>query len=206
MTEPGFYPATSMPDPDWWQALWPAPATVLTALGIEPGTERVVDLCCGDGLFTLPLAERVKQVIAIDLDPAMVERARTRLAGLSNCAFRPGDAYDIAALAGAPADVVLIANTFHGVPDKERLARAVASALRHGGRFIIVNWHRRPREETTVLGEPRGPRTELRMTPEEVAAVVEPAGYERTRVVELPPYHYGAILTRRRHVPAHLED
>jgi SAM-dependent methyltransferase len=197
MTQPGFYPATSMPDPDWWQALWPAPAEVLTALGIESGTERVVDLCCGDGLFTRPLADRVKQVVAIDLDPEMIERTRTRLAGLGNCDFRAGDAYDIATLAGAPADVVLIANTFHGVPDKDRLSRAVASALRPGGRFIVVNWYRRPREETTVLGQPRGPRTELRMEPDEVAAVVEPAGFERMRVVALPPYHYGAILTRR---------
>jgi SAM-dependent methyltransferase len=197
MTQSGFYPATSMPDPDWWQALWPVPAEVLTALGIEPGTGRVVDLCCGDGLFTLPLAERARHVVAIDLDPAMIERARMRLGDLTNCDFRLGDAYDIAALAAAPADVVLIANTFHGVPDKERLSRAVARALRPGGQFIIVNWHRRPREETTVLGQPRGPRTELRMTPDEVAAIVVPAGFEQTRLVELPPYHYGAILTRR---------
>jgi SAM-dependent methyltransferase len=197
VNQPEIYPATSMPDADWWQALWPQPVEVLTALGIAPGTERVVDLCCGDGLFTLPLAERAKHVVAIDLDPAMIEQARTRLAGLSNCSFRQGDAYDIAALAGAPADAVLIANTFHGVPDKDRLSRAVASALRPGGRFIIVNWYRRPREETTVLGQPRGPRTELRMEPDEVAAVVVPAGFELARLVELPPYHYGAVLTRR---------
>jgi SAM-dependent methyltransferase len=197
MTEAGFYPATSMPDPDWWQALWPAPADVLAAVGIAGGTERVVDLCCGDGLFTLPLAERAKHLVAIDLDPEMIERARARLAGAANCDFRVGDAYDIAALAGAPADVVLIANTFHGVPDKDRLARAVARALRPGGRFIVVNWHRRPREETMVLGQPRGPRTEMRMEPDEVAAIVEPAGFELSRVVELPPYHYGAVLTCR---------
>jgi SAM-dependent methyltransferase len=197
MTQSGFYPATSMPDPDWWQALWPAPADVLTTIGIERGIKRAVDLCCGDGLFTVPLAERAQHVVAIDLDAAMIERARARLAGIANCDFRLGDAYDIAALAGAPADVVLIANTFHGVPDKDRLSRAVASALRQGGAFVVVNWHRRPREETTVLGQPRGPRTEMRMTPDELAAVVEPAGFERTRVVEVPPYHYGTVLTRR---------
>ena len=30
--------------------------------------------------------------------------------------------------------------------------------------FAIVNWHKRPREETPILGEPRGPKTELRMS------------------------------------------
>ena len=51
----GFFPATSMPDPEWWQALWPDPGEVLRALGLGPGL-AVVDLCCGEGRFTLPLA------------------------------------------------------------------------------------------------------------------------------------------------------
>jgi len=58
-------------------------------------------------------------------------------------------------------------NTFHGVPDKSRLARAVAAVLQPNGRFAVINWHRRSREETIVLGQPRGPKTEMRMTPED---------------------------------------
>jgi hypothetical protein len=55
----------------------------------------------------------------------------------------------------------------------------------------VVNWYRRPRDQTTVLGQPRGPRTNVRMTPAEVAATVEPAGFKLVRVIGLPPYHYG---------------
>ena len=95
-----------------------------------------------------------------------------------------------------PFDYVLIANTFHGVPDKLRLSRRVAAALKPGGRFAIVNWHRRPREETIVLGQPRGPRTEMRMEPSDVAEAVKPAGLTPTDVIELPPYHYGTIFIR----------
>jgi len=40
---------------DWWQALWPEPQQVLGALGIRLDM-KVVDLCCGGGLFTAPLA------------------------------------------------------------------------------------------------------------------------------------------------------
>jgi len=40
------------------------------------------------------------------------------------------------------------------------------------------NWHRRLRAETTVLGEPRGPRDALRLA-------------------EIPPYHYAAVFSRR---------
>jgi SAM-dependent methyltransferase len=137
-----------------------------------------------------------RSVVAIDLDPEMVRIAQARVtaAGATNCTFVVGDAYDVAKLAPEPADFVLMANTFHGAPDKLRLARAVAAVLKPAGQFAIVNWHRRPREETTVLGQPRGPQRELRMTPSDVAATVESAGLKSVGVIELPPYHYGAIF------------
>lgn len=192
------FPGTSMPDPDWWRALWPEPEKVLARLDISP-TAHVVDLCCGDGLFTVPLAHMARRVTAIDLDAEMVERTRARLSasGTTNCTLIAGDAYALAELVAEPADVVLIANTFHGVPDKARLARAVAATLNAGGRFIVINWHRRPREQTTVLGEPRGPKTETRMAPEEVAATVSQAGLRPLDVIDLPPYHYAAISRKR---------
>lgn len=193
----GVFPATVMPDPDWWQALWPRPGDVLARLGAEPGMD-VVDLCCGDGLFTVPLARMVRRAVAIDLDPEMLDLARARAiaAAVENCIFVAGDAYELAGLVPAPVDLVLIANTFHGVPDQARLARAVAAVLKPGGKFVVVNWHRRPREETPVLGQPRGPKTEMRMTPEDVAAAVAPAALRLIRVIELPPYHYAAILEK----------
>lgn len=56
----------------------------------------------------------------------------------------------------------------------------VARTSRHGdapkGRFRIVSWNRRPREETMVLGQPRGPKTEMRIEADEVTAMVKPAG------------------------------
>ncbi|MDH3770987.1 MAG: class I SAM-dependent methyltransferase, partial [Nitrospirota bacterium] len=80
MTLKGFFPATVMPDRDWWAALWPDPSSVLRSLGIQPGM-TVVDLCCGDGFFTAPLAKVVGgKVYAIDIDRQMLERARAEAA------------------------------------------------------------------------------------------------------------------------------
>ncbi len=192
----GFFPATSMPDLDWWRALWPDPDGVVRALGVAPGM-CVLDLACGDGYFTAALARRVGpgRAVGLDLDPVLLAQARAACADLP-CDWRLGDAMAIGHSCPGPFDVVLMANTFHGVPDKVALARAVAAVLAPEGRFVIINWYPRPREETLVLGKPRGPRTELRLSPEATVNAIAAAGFERHLIVPLAPYHYGLILRR----------
>jgi SAM-dependent methyltransferase len=194
---PGFFQGTAMPDPAWWTALWPDPAGLLAAAGLEPGMDAI-DLCCGDGWFTLPIAKVASRVVAIDLDAALLETTRRRLTdgGMANCDFVAGDAYDLVKLSPRPADFVFLANVFHGVPEQPRLARAVRDVLRPGGRFAVVNWHPLPREQTTVLGEPRGPKTELRMSPRQTLEAVEPGGLQHLHTIDVPPYHYGAVFER----------
>jgi ubiquinone/menaquinone biosynthesis C-methylase UbiE len=194
---PGFFEGTEMPTAGWWEALWPEPAQVLAAVGLQPGMD-VIDLCAGDGWFTLPIARIARHVVLIDLDPKLLEVARFRLAesGIANCTYVAGDAYAVAELVPRQVDFVFLANAFHGVPDRLRLARAVREVLKPAGRFAIVNWHARLREETVILGEPRGPRTELRMSPNQTIAAVELAGLRFLQLVEVPPYHYGAIFER----------
>jgi ubiquinone/menaquinone biosynthesis C-methylase UbiE len=192
---PGFFQGTEMPTSGWWEALWPDPARVLAAVTMSPGME-VIDLCSGDGWFTFPIARLARRVIAIDIDPGLLEVARHRLTerGVTNCDFRSGDAYELGHLVERPVDFIFMANAFHGVPDRPCLARSVRASLKPGGSFAVVNWHRRPREETVALGEPRGPKTELRLSPEQTIEAVKASGLELTRVVEVPPYHYGAVF------------
>lgn len=198
MTLPGFFEGTGMPDPGWWEALWPEPASVLSGVGLKPGMS-VIDLCSGDGWFTLQIARVASRVTAIDIDAHLLDVARTRLhdAGIANCDFVTADAYDLAAVVSSQPDFVFLANVFHGVPDRGRLARSVRDILVPGGQFAIVNWHALPRETTTILGEPRGPATELRLTPQQTIEPVVAAGLEFIRTVELPPYHYGAVFQNR---------
>lgn len=189
-----------MPNPGWWEALWPDPAKVLRDAGVAPGMD-IIDLCCGDGWFTLPLSSIARSVIAIDIDPALLEAAKVRIAergGAPHCTFVEADAYDITKVARCPVDHVFLANAFHGVPDKSRLVQGVRDILKPHGLFAIVNWHARSREQTTVLGEARGPATELRMTPDQTIDSVEQDGLTFLRQVEVSPYHYGALFERSR--------
>jgi ubiquinone/menaquinone biosynthesis C-methylase UbiE len=194
---PALFEGTEMPTAGWWDALWPNPAGVLEAVGLRRDM-AAIDLCCGDGWFTLPMSKVAASVVAIDIDRNMLEAARDRLAaaGATNCEFVEGDAYELARHMRGPADFVLMANAFHGVPDQPRLADAIGKALKPAGRLAVVNWHQRRREETTILGEPRGPKSELRMSPEQTIASIEAGGLIFAGLVELPPYHYAVIMER----------
>ena len=189
------FPATSMPDREWWEVLWPDPEAVVARVGLA-GLGRVVDLCCGDGWFTASLAWLLEdgEVIGVDLDGDILEAARIEMGELENYHLVQGDAREVGRLVPEPVDAVLLANTFHGVPDPEALVTGIRRVLRPGGRLAIINWYPQPREKTTVLDKPRGPATELRMSAAQVVKLVEPAGFRAVDVVPVSPYHYGALF------------
>ncbi len=61
---------------------------------LEPGEdERVLDLFCGLGNFTLPLARRVREVVGVEGDAGLVARARENAErnGLANAQFFSAD-------------------------------------------------------------------------------------------------------------------
>jgi hypothetical protein len=90
-----------------------------------------------------------------------------------------------------------MANAFHGVPDRPRLALAVRAILKPGGLFAIINRHQRSREETVVLGEPRGPRTESRLSPAQTIEAVESSDLKLAHLVEVPPITTALFLSNR---------
>src|SRR5262245_52177682 len=56
--------------------------------------ERVLEIGCGSGCFTCRLAGLAARVVALDIAPAAVDRARTQVeaAGIRNVEFRVADA------------------------------------------------------------------------------------------------------------------
>jgi 23S rRNA (uracil1939-C5)-methyltransferase len=58
--------------------------------------DRVADLFCGVGNFSLPLARRAARVIGYEADTALVQRARDNAAsnGITNVTFEVADLYD----------------------------------------------------------------------------------------------------------------
>ena len=188
------FPNTAQPDADWWAGLWPEPEGTLRRLGIDDGT--LADVACGNGYFTVPAADLVDRVYAVDLDADLLADLEGRLDAAEVDTVEPiqGDARTLPSLLPERVETVLFANTFHGVDDGTAFGETVRAALAADARFIVVNWHDRPPQDTTVLGEPRGPPADLRMSPSATADAVEPAGFRTVDTVDLDPYHYGIVF------------
>lgn len=191
---------TGQPDWDWWSKLWPTPGATLRTLGVESG-ESVAEVGCGSGYFALPAARiaEPEPVYALDLDAALLDELEglADQQGIENVVPVHGDARNLPSALPARVDTLVVANTLHGVDDQSGFIRQAFRAIEPGGRLLVVNWHDRPRETTTVAGEPRGPPTALRMTPAATEdAVLSAAEFTLDRQVELPPYHYALVFTR----------
>lgn len=191
---------TKQPDWDWWGKLWPTPCETLRQLGLSTG-DTLVEIGSGNGYFTLPAARIVNPatVYALDLDASLLDEIESLATQqhIENVVPVHGDARSLSDSFSESVDVGLIANTFHGVEDHASLLEEVTTVLAETGRFIIINWQDLSREETTIADEPRGPPTELRLSPTETTTIVTDAtDLTQTRHIELPPYHYALLFDR----------
>jgi SAM-dependent methyltransferase len=117
---------------------------VLRSLGgmLAPGA-RVLELGCGPGYGTQLILEQfgADRVDTVDLDPAMVARARRRLAGYGDrVRVSGGDAADLRTCLGVENggyDAVFDFAIIHHVEDWRAALAEVARVLRPGGRFYF---------------------------------------------------------------------
>jgi len=112
-----------------------ADVAVLRSHGLDRDC-TVVDLGAGTGTFAIAVAPLCRNVVAVDVSPAMTAMLRDRVAALGIANVRVADggflSYDHA---GEPADFVYTRNALHHIPDfwKGVALDRVAALLRPGG-------------------------------------------------------------------------
>ncbi len=104
------------------------------------GVALAVDLGCGTGALTLPLARMAKQVVAVDVSQAMIDllRRHAQESGLTNIDARTG-AIEELDLAPGSVDVVVTNYARHHLRDRDKqvVVERAARWLRPGGRLVI---------------------------------------------------------------------
>lgn len=141
----------------------------------------VLDVACGPGIITASLAPRVREVVAFDLTPEMLTRARQRCteAGLANVTFREGSATDLP-FPDASFDAVVTRLSIHHFQAPSRPVAEMARVLKPSGTLVVADVVSSEVPEESGLHNAieilRDP-SHVRMLPaSELAALIEIAG------------------------------
>jgi ubiquinone/menaquinone biosynthesis C-methylase UbiE len=160
------------------------PDLVLAELRLQHGTV-LLDLACGVGNYTLAAAAIIGPagaVHAFDLWPEGIatlrERARSR--GLTQIQAEVADVSGRLPLPDRSADAALMATVLHDLVEEgagEGALREAARLLRPGGRLAVVEFEK-------VDSHP-GPPAAIRLSPDQVEALVVPFGFRRERLLRI---------------------
>jgi SAM-dependent methyltransferase len=165
---------------------------LIDALDIRDG-DRVADIGAGTGFFTWRLAKRAGprgRVIAVDIQPAMLERAAAAMKerGVTNVDYVLAAERD-PKLPARSLDLVFIAHSYHEFSEPETMIEAVRRSLNPAGRLVIVEYAREKR---------LAPASPLhKMSFDEIRTEIEPLGFELEQILDFLPMQHGLIFTVR---------
>ncbi len=116
--------------------------SIVAALPLRAG-DHVLDMACGDGVYSVWLAEQVGptgSVVGVDIAPAYLEAARER-ARLSSCAT--AISFQVGSIDGLPFpddqfDLVWCAHSLYSLPDPIAALREMRRVVRPGGTVAIL--------------------------------------------------------------------
>ena len=136
---------------------------LLDRAGVRPGM-TVLDAGCGPGRLTIPLSARVGpagQVLAVDLQPAMLERLQARLD--SQAIHNVGTLHAALGAGMLPAgtfDRAFLVTVLGEIPDRLGTLREILSALKPGGLLSVTEVfpdpHYQSRQTVRRLAEAAG--------------------------------------------------
>ncbi|HEX7506637.1 MAG TPA: class I SAM-dependent methyltransferase [Polyangia bacterium] len=132
---------------------------VVTALDLRPGM-RVFDAGCGTGALAERLAAKHPDIelVAADLSPSMLKRARARQAWPASFRFVEGDIDDVLAGDELGFDRIASVNVIWTLPDPQRTFDCMTARLRDAGRMVHTTPSWRFRAHAIVWQHLRGHR------------------------------------------------
>jgi len=115
-----------------------AVSAAIASRGLDPAL-RIMDFGCGTGLVSLPLAEEVAHILALDSSPGMIEVVRDKLEKqqIKNVEARCADIFS--AELPTDFDLILTSMTLHHIEDIEPVLLRFHHLLKTGGRVAVAD-------------------------------------------------------------------
>jgi SAM-dependent methyltransferase len=184
---------SGMPEEHYWETLLDL-AVIIRRLHIGRDLRDVVELGCGYGTFSLPVAAAISGTLSsFDIERDMVERTRMRgeERGIGNLSCEQRDVFqDGFGVASHSQDGCLLFNILH-CENPVRVLQEAARVITDLGSVFVIHWRCDPQT-------PRGPSLDIRPRPEDCLRWAAEAGLrvDDHGLVDLPPYHYGLVLKK----------
>jgi ubiquinone/menaquinone biosynthesis C-methylase UbiE len=164
---------------------------MLKCLNVKKG-QNICDLGCGNGFYTLQLAEMVGEkgkIYAVDIQAEMLQllRARMKDTGLKNIKPILGGLID-PKLPENELDMVLLVDVYHEFSHPEQMLAAIRKSLKPDGRLVLVEF----REE-----DPKVPiKPEHKMSKAQILKELNPNGFKLVEQYDKLPWQHVMFFTR----------
>jgi ubiquinone/menaquinone biosynthesis C-methylase UbiE len=166
---------------------------VLQETGLKRG-DKFLDVGCGEGHFSIAASKIVGnkgKVYAIDSyeKSIVVLKQQIHRDNIRNIEAIVADVTKEMPLPDATIDVCLMANVMHGFLANGEIPNVMtetARVMKTGSTLAVVEFQK--------IDGPPGPPISIRMTPEELEALISGYGFKKNKVAEVGPFHYAAMF------------
>ena len=150
---------------------------------LEKG-QIIAELGCGNGFYCQYLQKYAEKLYCVDSFCPALEEAKKKVNN-PNTAFLCEDASKTS-IPSNTVDVVLLANSFHDMKNKDEVVKEIKRILKKGGKVIIIDWKKR----NTGFGPPLS----VRMSEEEYLNFFK--DFKLINKFKPSEYHYGLVLMK----------
>lgn len=170
---------------------WISPQDLAACLELKPGMV-LAEMEAGTGELAIPISRQVApggRVFAVDSSPPMLDALRQRLRDWKEPApVEPVEGSPVCSnLAGSSCDIVILADLWLRLEDREAALREARRVLKGEGRLAILDWSPDGRV-------PPGPPREHRISMKEVIRTVELNSWSLDKVREPHPDGYVLVF------------
>ncbi|RCK73356.1 MAG: SAM-dependent methyltransferase [Ignavibacteriae bacterium] len=182
--------------PNNWERLVSAdrermlPVESFIELSKPQASEIWADIGCGPGYFTLPIAERVKKIYAIDISDEMLQVCRNRALEkkITNIEYVKIKNERLP-FSKQFFDKILLVNVYHELEDSKKIINELKRTIKSNGRIYLIDWKYEEMEF--------GPPLEHRIPPDKVVDEFKQKNISLIEISEIYRFNYVLVFGRR---------